>query len=173
MSDRQYTPDQAAAAVLQFAKMLPNTILSSFYEGLKGAHRLAITVTMDPSGGKNAPVLPNKIRVRSGKLRRGVGIFKPRREGENYVGGLQATGPYSRIHEKGGRTGPHTILPIRGKVLTWIDRQSGERVFRRIVFHPGSNIPARPYLEPALLMAKDQIAKRIDSGIESTANQVI
>lgn len=48
---------------------------------------------------------------------------------------------YARIHQLGGKTRPHVIRPVRVKAL----RIPGLGIFR-MVRHPGSDIPARPYL---------------------------
>lgn len=47
---------------------------------------------------------------------------------------------YAAIHQLGGRTGPHVIEPKRKKAL-----RTPYGLFRR-VRHPGSTIPARPFL---------------------------
>ena len=47
---------------------------------------------------------------------------------------------YAAIHQFGGKTKPHTIKPVKKKALAF-----GGTV-RRIVNHPGSDIPARPFL---------------------------
>jgi len=49
---------------------------------------------------------------------------------------------YAAIHQFGGRTRPHPIRPKRKKALFW----SGAAHPVRVVQHPGSDIPARPYL---------------------------
>jgi HK97 gp10 family phage protein len=56
---------------------------------------------------------------------------------------------YAAIHEYGGRTKPHLIRPRKAKALSW-QGEGGEIFTRRSVNHPGSVIPARPYLHPAL-----------------------
>ena len=48
--------------------------------------------------------------------------------------------PYARIHQKGVKTSPHVIRPKRKKALAF------GGVVRKKVNHPGSDIPARPYL---------------------------
>lgn len=48
--------------------------------------------------------------------------------------------PYARIHQLGGKTRPHVIKPKNKKALAF-----GGRVVKS-VNHPGSNIPARPFL---------------------------
>lgn len=47
---------------------------------------------------------------------------------------------YAAIHQFGGKTSPHVILPRNKKALAF-----GGRVVKK-VNHPGSNIPARPFL---------------------------
>lgn len=48
--------------------------------------------------------------------------------------------PYAAIHQQGGQTRPHVILPKRGKALKF-----GNVIVRK-VNHPGSKIPRRPFL---------------------------
>lgn len=48
--------------------------------------------------------------------------------------------PYARIHQFGGKTKPHVIKPRNKKALAF-----GGRVVKS-VNHPGSDIPARPFL---------------------------
>jgi phage virion morphogenesis protein len=48
--------------------------------------------------------------------------------------------PHAAIHQLGGRTGPHVILPSRKKAL-----RTPYGIFKK-VNHPGSVIPARPFL---------------------------
>ncbi|WP_310601196.1 phage virion morphogenesis protein [Desulfobulbus sp.] len=49
---------------------------------------------------------------------------------------------YGAIHQLGGTTSPHVIRPRTKKALAW----PGARHPARSVNHPGSDIPARPYL---------------------------
>ena len=56
--------------------------------------------------------------------------------------------PYSAIHEFGGTTAAHVIKPRNAKALRFF--VGGEAVFARSVNHPGSKIPARPYVQPAI-----------------------
>ena len=48
---------------------------------------------------------------------------------------------YAAIHQLGGLTRPHLIRAKRKKALAW-----GGNRFAKSVKHPGSRIPARPYL---------------------------
>ena len=47
---------------------------------------------------------------------------------------------YARIHQEGGKTRPHDITPYSGKALHF------NGTFAKKVHHPGSDIPARPYM---------------------------
>jgi phage gpG-like protein len=47
---------------------------------------------------------------------------------------------YARIHQEGGKTAAHEIRPVHAKALHFNGR------FARKVQHPGSTIPARPYM---------------------------
>lgn len=49
--------------------------------------------------------------------------------------------PYAAIHQLGGQTKPHVILPRRGRALSW----PGARHPVRSVNHPGSKTPPRPF----------------------------
>ncbi len=52
--------------------------------------------------------------------------------------------PYARIHNFGGRTKPHEIKARNKKSLRFM--AGGVPVMRKKVNHPGSIIPARPYM---------------------------
>lgn len=54
--------------------------------------------------------------------------------------GVGSNKVYAAIHQLGGQTRPHEIRPRRKKALAF-----GGRVVKK-VNHPGSKIPARPYL---------------------------
>ncbi len=49
---------------------------------------------------------------------------------------------YAAIHQLGGKTAPHKILPKNGKALFW----PGAAHPVAFVNHPGSKMPPRPYL---------------------------
>ena len=51
---------------------------------------------------------------------------------------------YAKILNFGGKTRPHEIQARNVRALAFI--RSGDNVFYRKVKHPGSNIPARPYM---------------------------
>ena len=85
------------------------------------------------------------LNIRSGNLLRSLRFTGPARtagSGFARVTGEVGTGlAYGRIHEFGGTTKAHVILPRNAKVLAF--RVGGQQVFARRVNHPGSRIPAR------------------------------
>jgi phage gpG-like protein len=52
---------------------------------------------------------------------------------------------YARIQQEGGKTRAHEIKARNGAALSFTGGD-GRRVVRRSVKHPGSEIPARPYM---------------------------
>jgi phage gpG-like protein len=118
------------------------------------------------SGG-GAPA-SDRLTSRSGRLRNSVRVIEPYASGREFVGGLRAGGagiPYAGIHEHGGVTRAHVIVPKKGDFLSWEDN-GGVRRFARRVRHPGSRIPARPYLYPALDKSLPQISRQVGVAIE-------
>lgn len=63
--------------------------------------------------------------------------------------------PYAAIHEFGGTTSPHVILPKTASVLAF--QMGGKTVFAKSVNHPGSKIPERSYMRSALTAMRDKI----------------
>ncbi len=99
------------------------------------------------------------LHVRSGALLNSIGASKRVFEDAGYiVGEIGSQGvPYARIHEFGGTTKPHEIRPRVREALAF--KIGGKQVFAKVVHHPGSRIPARPYLRPALEDSREQILK--------------
>lgn len=94
--------------------------------------------------------------------------------GVQVIGSIGPVGViYAAIQEFGGKTRPHIIKPKYKKALRWVSSQGafvaikGRRLrtntiyaFAKEVHHPGSNIPARPYMRPAFLKTRDKILER-------------
>jgi phage virion morphogenesis protein len=68
------------------------------------------------------------------------------------------TGPqkYAAIHQFGGTTSAHTIMAKNRKALQF--NVGGETIYRKKVNHPGSKIPARPYM-----LLQDEDIKTIEN----------
>lgn len=67
---------------------------------------------------------------------------------------------YAAIHQFGGQTRPHVILPRNKKALAF-----GGRVVKK-VNHPGSKIPARPFLS-LTSEDEDRILGKVDAYLKS------
>jgi phage virion morphogenesis protein len=77
-----------------------------------------------------------KLLVRRGALRRSV-TFNAFPDGSVIIGSNLV---YAAIHQFGGKTRPHEIRARNKKALKFLG------ICRKSVKHPGSDIPARPYL---------------------------
>lgn len=135
--------------------------------------------------------------VGEGGLRRAIIQFLENMEnGVRGVIGVHASVPYGRIQEHGGQTPAQVIVPrikkalafpvgfgafaaqaARGRGLTPKQSQKSARAARgadfvvvKSVQHPGSKIPARPFLAPSLEKDRpnipDRVRKRIAEAIE-------
>jgi len=99
-----------------------------------------------PDGTPWAPLKPatlaakkhKKILTETGHLRDSI---RYRLLGQNAVA-VGTNRVYAAIHQLGGRTPARTILPVRKKALYW----PGAAHPVKSVRHPGSLIPARPFL---------------------------
>ncbi len=96
----------------------------------------------DPS--QRAAAWPAKRDGTPATLRRSQSLYKAWRIGtltKNAVT-IANSRPYAAIHQFGGTTKPHVILPKNKKALAW---PGGTGPVKK-VNHPGSKIPARPML---------------------------
>lgn len=93
-------------------------------------------------------------------------------------GVITAGARYARIHELGGTTRPHEIRPKNKKALHfWVGGGGAggfhgygmSEVVTRVVHHPGSKIPARPYLRRALREMTPQIRAEIRQAVREAA----
>jgi len=111
------------------------------------------------------------LNVRTGALRRSIhNVVEDR--GSELVGKVLRSGAvkYAGIHEYGGTTKPHVILPKKAKALSFIS-SSGNRVFATKVNHPGSRMPERSFLRSSLgdmkteiLSSFAQVTKEVSGG---------
>lgn len=70
---------------------------------------------------------------------------------------------YAGIHEYGGKTQPHLILPKKANVLSFV--MGGKQVFARAVQHPGSKMPERSFLRSSLR----DMSVEISTGLKQAA----
>lgn len=95
------------------------------------------------------------LKNRTGTLRRSI-TAKPVMESGNTITGEVSTNViYARIHEYGGQTAPHVILPKRGRALAFT--MNGRQFVLAKVNHPGSKIPERSFMRSALREMEPEI----------------
>jgi len=104
------------------------------------------------------------LNVGTGYLRQNLTMLVDERQLLGYVG-VRENVVYARIHEYGGTTQPHRIEPVHATVLRWFD-SDGSPIFARYVDHPGSKIPPRPYLHPALEAEEEGIKNDVAEAIQ-------
>jgi phage virion morphogenesis protein len=83
------------------------------------------------SPGSTSPVLTDR-----GTLRKSIS-FNAFPDGSVIIGSNLV---YAGIHQEGGQTKAHDIKPRNRKALKFLG------IYRKLVHHPGSKIPARPFL---------------------------
>lgn len=71
---------------------------------------------------------------------------------------------YAAIHEFGGQTSPHLILPKKASVLKFTSG-GGQTVFAKKVNHPGSKIPERSFLRSSLKDMSVQISREMKEAV--------
>lgn len=109
------------------------------------------------------------LKVRTGRLRRSI-HSKFLTDSSMVVGMVASSADvrYARIHEYGGKTAPHVIRAKNGKALAF--QMGGKMRFAAYVNHPGSVIPARPYMRPSLAEMRPQIEKGLEEAVGAGAN---
>jgi phage gpG-like protein len=106
------------------------------------------------------------LNHRSGALSRSI-QQDVNRSGSATIGRVFSSGDvkYAGIHEFGGQTPPHEILPNKAKALSFL--MEGKRIFAQRVQHPGSKMPERSFLRSSL----GDMAEEIILGIRQAATQ--
>ena len=104
------------------------------------------------------------LNVRTGALR--ASIFSAVEDNTSSIfGKVASTGDvkYARIHEYGGTTPPHEILPSKAKALAFM--VGGKMVFAAKVNHPGSKMPERSFLRSALADMSPEIIEGLNAAV--------
>lgn len=103
--------------------------------------------------------------------------IKARRAGsDTWTAGLEAGSAdvkHARIQELGGQTRPHVIVPKRARFLVFYWPRVSAVVYFRKVNHPGSRIPARPYLRPAIERAKSVVQQEVTREVVKAINDAL
>lgn len=97
----------------------------------------------------------SSVKVKTGALLNSISS-EVVQDASGFTGVVKSSGvPYAAIHEFGGTTRAHRIVPRNSQALSFM--QGGNRIFASGVNHPGSKIPARPYMGPAIEKRRDDI----------------
>lgn len=114
------------------------------------------------------------LHVQTGRLRQSIQT----EVAADNLGTIGTNVEYAAIHEYGGVTRPHPILP-RGTALRFVNSRfigptrltkrtaSSGVTFAKRVMHPGSVIPPRPYMRPALESSREEITLIFKRGLAS------
>jgi phage gpG-like protein len=95
------------------------------------------------------------LQTRSGALAASI-ISSIENDGSDLSISISSTGvPYAAIQEFGGKTAAHDIVAMKAKALAF--SMGGDQIFAKSAHHPGSTIPARPYLGSSLADMRDDI----------------
>lgn len=104
------------------------------------------------------------LNVRSGALRRSIN-FKVTNDGKEVTGTVFSSGDvkYAGIHEFGGTTKPHVILPRKAEALAFMF--AGKMQFAKKVNHPGSVMPERSFMRSALSDKQQEISLQLKEAV--------
>lgn len=106
----------------------------------------------------------NPLLRKSGTLRQSLHV---KQDGRDSVS-IGAGAPYAAIHQLGGTTSPHVIKAKNGKALHF------GNTFAKSVNHPGSKIPARPFLpvlnDTLTPLAYEEIDQAVSVVIDAAGN---
>jgi phage gpG-like protein len=149
---------------------------------------------------QDEPTTMDGLRTISGRLRQNYRASAPNLEGNNIVSSIGNNVEYAAIHEFGGQTKPHDIVarnakalafsPGTGKFFTATDFTAALRgasgaarkakadlfidqngiIFRKVVHHPGSNIPARQPIQRGIEDRLPQYAESLGNAAAQFAN---
>jgi phage gpG-like protein len=151
------------AVVVGDPNKVPKYILGKFPQ-IQGACRVSMAklVMRLTSKIKGEKLSGQVLRNRTGTLRRSI---SPSVSGTDTLteGKVSTNIEYASIHEFGGRTAPHLILPKRGRALAFNWR--GKDMILARVDHPGSQMPERSFMRTALEEMKPEILEEFNKAI--------
>ena len=129
------------------------------------------------------------LHVKTGLLRSRT-TYRIIDQGTTITGIVGTSTPYAAIHEYGGVTRAHDIFPRNARALSWFGKgmafrpeRAGIRTqtggfsakatgqdfdglsYAKVVHHPGSRIPARPYMKPAFEARRSAIVKALQEAV--------
>lgn len=121
--------DDMTPAMREVGEIVVTQSAEAFENGGLPGHRWKESSRVKESGGQTL--------INTSRLRNSINY---RADRDSVEVGTNVT--YAAIHQLGGQTSPHVIRPKNGKALYW----PGAAHPVKSVNHPGSKIPARPFL---------------------------
>lgn len=114
----------------------------------------------------------NVLKVQSGNLRASI-HSDVESTSTSITGKVASSGDvkYAGIHEFGGRTGAHDILPRKAEALAFV--VGGKPTFAKVVHHPGSTMPARSFLRSSLTEMKQEILDGLRQAAKEAAGEAL
>jgi phage gpG-like protein len=110
------------------------------------------------------------LNTRSGLLRNSIQLRRGDQDNALSVAiASDGSAPYDAIHEYGGKTAAHEIIPDKAKALAFLF--NGKQAFARRVNHPGSQVPERSYLRSALADKSTEIRQAIAEAVAEAASR--
>lgn len=158
-------------------KIVGDTALIARFDGLPAALQKALFQKITALDLKLESKVKHKLsndvlHVRSGNLRASIhGTVD--QSATSVTGKVASSGDvkYAAIHEFGGRTAAHDIMPTKAHALTFV--MGGKNVFAKVVHHPGSVIPERSYLRSSLADMKQEIVEGLASAGKAAAREAM
>ena len=152
------------AAIVGDPNKVPQYILSKF-PLIQGACQISMArlVIALARKIKEEKLSGHVLKNRTGTLRRSITAFPPLTSGTVITGKVGTNVEYASIHEFGGKTPAHDILPKRGRALAF--NWKGKDVVFAKVHHPGSVFPERSFMRTALNEMKPEILAEFEHAI--------
>lgn len=112
------------------------------------------------------------LKQQSGKLARSI-QQDVHTDGDLVIGEVFSAGDvkYAGIHEHGGTTPAHDIIPNKADALAFM--MGGKMVFAKIVHHPGSRMPERSFLRSSLADQSSDITAGLKQAALRGAQQAV
>jgi len=105
------------------------------------------------------------LNVKTGALRRSI-FSEVDDNVTSIIGKVASSGDvkYAAIHEFGGKTAAHDIIPSKAQALAFM--MEGKMKFASVVHHPGSVMPERSYLRSSLADMKQDIIDGLTQAVQ-------
>ena len=170
MAGRLYTdPKKFAAALLRFAEREKDRpIVNGIRRGMHIARNIAAEEFKKQGVGRGIFVTSPKKDKKS--IRLIIKRERVRKVGERFEAGLLLRG-FAALQEKGGQTKSHEIKPSTAKRLVF--PLGGRVIVTKRVRHPGSRIPAHPFVRRSIELALARMREEVLRGLQATAEKVL